>query len=172
MAKTVKFGLEVTGAEKIEAALKNPALVTEPLQGFFEHARAIAVTAATENLDGGTGVAIRSLKGYVNPMSMRVVTFMAKTRAVSIEKGRQSGTAPPLFALVNWLTGTVSARHRNANLSSQNMGTAVKIAEAIRRRGVKGRFFMQGAQSAVREKAPSLTDDMVRHVERLWKAKT
>lgn len=172
MAKTVKFGIEVLGADKIAAALKNPTLLMDPLRGLFEDAKVIAEDAATEGLDGGTGIAVRSIKSYVNPMNMRTVTLMAKARAMSIEKGRRGGESPPLFALVNWLTGTVSARSRDASMSAANMKTAVVIASAIRRRGVKGRFFMRAAQDAVRSATPRLFGDMRRKIESTWKAKT
>lgn len=148
--------IKLEGFEELEARLTDPTLIVAPLrEDVFEPATSIGVKTAVEGVDGGTGIAVRSIQKEIEPMQARVYTAMPTVRAISIEKGRPVGVPVEqlLPQIINW---------KNA---VGHPDSAIAIARGIKQRGVKGRFFMEGAKNAVVEALPRLLSNMAKAIE-------
>lgn len=148
--------VEVTGVAEIRHALTHPDLFDEPLKALFTTAAAHGVLVAVRGIDGGMGVAVRSIQGYVNPTNARVVSRMARVRALNIERGRRSGEVVPIAALIRWKTAV------------GHPDSAIEIQQRIRRRGVRGRFFMRAVRESWKAHKPIWLAETARAIEAKW----
>jgi len=159
MAKQVKFDISIIGVEAYAAALKDPKLLAGPLVQLYDDAGKIGQRAAVLAVDGGTGKAAQSMNFRIYPERMKIQTAMSiKSRATSrsIEFGRKPGTRPPIAQIIRW---------KNAVGHPES---AFAIAQGIKRRGTKGRFYMKAARDNVNTALPRLIAEMTRRVEQRW----
>ncbi|MDD5498627.1 MAG: hypothetical protein PHI10_04015 [Dehalococcoidales bacterium] len=145
----------IIGMDELEERLNRSGMTTEGLKEVLEEASSIAVKTAVMGIDGGAGIAVRSISREINPMSARVYSAMPKARQESIELGRPAGT--PVEEIIGQI-----ARWRKAVGHPE---PARVIAEGIRERGVKGRFFMAAAKQKVEEDLPRLLNNMAKSIE-------
>ena len=140
----------VIGLDKLRSRMGN--LTGPPLAEFLNKASDHAKRTAAE---GASGTAARSIQTEVRPTSARVYSLMSPARSTSIELGRPRG-GPLLHpaALARWIK----------RVGYQQ--SPFVLARQIRRRGVKGRFFMKLAIESTRSRIPGLLSGMARDVER------
>jgi hypothetical protein len=154
---SLELALEEAGVKRINAVLRDKALIAEPLKELFEEAGPVGVEAATSGLDAGTGIAVRSLAFEVKPLEMRVYSAMPIARAFSIEKGRP--LHDPKLRLGGIITWKEAVGHTEP---------AVLIYSEIKQRGVKGRFFMRAARNKISEQLPTLLRAMGQKIAVKW----
>jgi len=133
------FGVTVIGLDRLNAKLSD---LTGPplarlLTSLSKHARAVAAK-------GVSGTASRSIQSEVKPTLARVFSLMSEARSTSIELGREPGTLLHPDALRRWIAQVGYP------------GTAYVLARHIKRRGVKGRFFMRAAIQSTQSALPGM----------------
>ena len=133
MPENLTITYEVKGSKALIKALIPSRLYAGEVADTIRRAAIFARKTAAGSFDRNSP-AFHSILMQVLPMQARVFSEMSEARVGSIEEGRPAG-APLLHpdALENWEV-RVGAR-----------GTSFEIARAIKRRGVKGRFFMRRA---------------------------
>ena len=134
----------VIGLDQLNANLSD--LTGPPLARLLTDAASHAKTVAAK---GVSGTASRSMQSEVKRESARVFSLMSEARSTSIELGR--GAGGPLVhpdALRRWVARVGYP------------GTAFALARQIRRRGVKGRFFMKAAIQSTQNALPAMMKQM------------
>ena len=155
-----KAGLRATvewqGLNELVRSLKDPKLIAGPLADTIERASEIAVREAQQLAPRDTGALARSITAQVQPRRARVYSPLFYGRWA--EKGRRPGmNAPPPQRLAGW-----ARRHGFPRAA------LFLLAQAIGRRGSKGRFFMAQATTATAGALPNLLQRMAREIERRW----
>lgn len=153
--------VEVVGIEDLQAKLSDPHLVGGPLATLLDEASAIGRKAAELGIDGGLGIAVRSINRYIYPKEARVYTVLPEARAMSIEAGRSPGV-PPRDILAQIIRWKESVGHPDP---------AITIAKEISSRGSKGKHFIQKAREAVAKELPQLVQKLGGHIEKRWEQK-
>ena len=143
--------------EKVKARLADPSLFADPLKAFFGVAGKHAQRVARDGIRSGTRTAVRSITARLTPTSARVFSRMAAKRVESIEQGRAPGDVPSLWAIGRW---AAKVGHPDS---------AWVIAQGIRRRGVKGRFFLEAARQSVQQNFPGWIRDVGKAVDQRWR---
>lgn len=154
----LKTRVTVDGLAEIAGRMRDPAMLAEPMRELFTEAARIGQRAATDNVDGGRGLAVRSIGSRVEPTQARVFSAMDRARSRSIDQGRRRGQ-PWRGLLAQIIRWREAVGHPDS---------AVEIAKGIQRRGVKGRFFKRAAVEAVNNALPGLVDDVRGRVVRWW----
>lgn len=154
----LKTRITLEGVAETAARLTDDRLLKEPMRELFTEAARIGQRAATDNIDGGRGIAVRSIGSRVEPLQMRVFSAMAPARSRSIDQGRKPGQLwRSIFAqIIRW---KAAVGHPDS---------AVDIAKGIQRRGVKGRFFKRAAVDAVNNALPGLLRTAKGKAVRWW----
>ena len=161
--RKIEFSLEVFGPDKLAAALRDPALIEQPLNQVAIAAAELAQEVAVKGLEGrGTGQAARltaSSGAFVQGSYMKYMPMIARVAPVvakSIERGRKPGSKPEIRPLqvARWLKQWPRGYQQVGRLPRKEQELYWRIAMGIRRRGTKGRFFMKAAREAVRAALP------------------
>jgi hypothetical protein len=159
--------IKVEGVKELIERFNDPRLIKEPLRELLIEASDIGKQTAAGVLDVGVGT--QSFKGQggakfsivtaINAQSMTatVKTLMPTARAMSIEKGRPTGEAPPIKQIAAWAKFNRIADHPRA------------VAARIQQAGVKGKFYMKQAREAVQNALPAMLAEMARKVEARFK---
>lgn len=138
---------------KLDPRLYQPALVE-----LLTSAALTAEVVAKNGAPTDTAALARSITSQVTPPTARVFSTLAY--APVVELGRTPGAAPPPpDALVGWMR-----RHGMT-------GDPWRLARAIGRRGIRGRFFFRAAAQATIRALPGLLDRAVGRVEAAWSAR-
>ncbi len=156
----MKKTIEIKGIEELRIRCEDPSLVGEPLKELLEEATTMGRREAETAIDGGTGIAVRSIAGEVKDTSARVYTAIPRVRARSIEEGRSPGADPDaiLAQMIRWKE---AVGHPESGR---------QVAREISRAGTRGKRFMAAARKKIEEAMPRLVQDLVRKVEERWAA--
>lgn len=154
----LKTRVTLEGVAEVQSRMRDPAMLNEPMREMLTEAARIGQRAATDRMDGGLGIAVRSVASRVEPNGARVFSAMATARSRSIDQGRKPGQ--PLKSL---LPGIIRWKQAVGHPDS-----AIAIAKGIQRRGVKGRFFKRAAVEAVNNALPELFGQVRRGATRWW----
>ena len=148
----------LAGVAELSSRLRDPQLLAEPMRGLLTEAARIGQSTATDNVDGGLGLAVRSIGSRVEPLQARVFSAMAPARSRSIDQGRKPGQPwkSLLAQIIRWKDAV------------GHPDSAIVIAQGIQRRGVKGRFFKRAAVEAVNTALPGLLDGVRAGAVRWW----
>jgi hypothetical protein len=124
---------------------------------LLDSASRIGIDGAVKNIDGGTGIAVRSIrrKVWAQRMSARVYTTMSRPRAMSIEKGRKRGEGETIEKLASWYKGI--PYRRRMHISHEDRSSIIQIWKSVREHGVKGKGYIVAAKDAIEEELPRLT---------------
>ena len=158
MPTSRSLALELRGFEKVKAKLADPSLFANPLKEFFGVAARHGQRVARDGIRKGTRQAARSITSRVTPTGARVFSRMAAKRVQSIEQGRSPGDVPSLAAIDRWAR---KVGHPD---------DAWVIAQGIRRRGVRGRFFLEAARQSIQQNFPGWIRDMGQAISRRWRS--
>jgi hypothetical protein len=145
--------IKLSGLSKTKAKL-TPKLVREPAGRMIRNAATFAQREARAGLRDSSSVA-RSIAAEVHDLEAKV---RGSGAALAVEFGRHPGTPPPpASALRSW-----AATHGVEDF-------IYPIAQAISRRGIKGRFFMRAARQKLQsQELPRLTNQAKREIETEW----
>jgi len=148
--------VKVEGIEELQAKLRDPRMLQKPLKELLTEGASIGRKASEMAIDGGTGIAVRSIGATVYPTQARVWTALPKARAQSIDVGRKVGERVPLGQLIRWK-------------EAEGIGaSAVELQQQIKRRGTKGKRFIEAAKEAVNNAMPRLMKEMSDKIARWW----
>lgn len=151
------YTVELKGAQAVFRKL-DPSLYQAAVAELLSSAATTAEAAARAGAAFDTGALARSITSQVTPPTARV--FSTLGYAPVVELGRAPGARPPPpDALIGWM-----ARHGMT-------GDPWRLARAIGRRGIKGRFFMRAAAEVTRRALPGLTARAAGRVEAAWAAR-
>lgn len=152
-----KARMTIEGIEELQRKLRDPRMIQEPLRELLDEASALGQRVATDAIEGGRGLAVRSMGRHVDPLSAKVYTMLPRPRALSIEKGRRPGVSRReiLAQIISWAEAVGHPK------------SAYEIVAEIKERGTKGKRFMEQARAAVAETLPRLVARMARRVEEL-----
>lgn len=152
------FKVEIIGLERIQAKLSDPQLISQPLRELLTEAGQTGQRVAVAGIDGGTGIAVRSINYEVKETSMRTYSAMPRSRALNIEEGRPAND--PRLSLGQVIRWKEAVGHPDAG---------IVIFQELRRRGVRGRFFMQAAKNTIQEHLPEWLRQMSAKIGVKWK---
>jgi hypothetical protein len=154
----LKTRVTVEGVAETMAGLRDPQMLAEPMRELLTSAARVGQRAATDNIDGGLGIAVRSIGSRIGPEQARVFSAMPTARSRSIDQGRKPGQ--PLKSL---LPGIIRWKEAVGHPDA-----AIVIAKGIQRRGAKGRFFKRAAVEAVNNALPALFGAVRAGASRWW----
>lgn len=147
--------VEITGLAELRSKLKDPSRIQHPLYMLLKDATNIGKKTAWEAIDGGAGIAVRSISARIDPTSALIYTMLPQARALSIEEGRQPGIRPQsiLGSIIRWVQ---SMRIRK---------TGIEVAVEIHDKGAKGKHYMAAAAEKVRGEMPRLVAEMAERLK-------
>lgn len=150
--------IEFSGHKEIERKL-TPDIYIPSVHDVLRDASTYAVRETQREAGRDIG-AISSTIGAVSLAPMEYAVRSRHPGAMAAEFGRRAGAPPPpVSALRQW-----AARHGMAGLE-------FVLAQAISRRGIRGRFFMGKARASLeRSEFPRLLQRAVGEIERRWGA--
>lgn len=162
--------VKIEGMEKLQARLKDPKLVGEPLKELLKEASDKGKAVAKHNLSGGLEMAKISMVAEIKPLVATVFSRMPQVRAKSIEEGRRPGENVSFLQIARWVTKRrhLTAR-RLAELTQAERDRIEAVQAAIRTGGAKGKAFIAGAREAVKKDLPGMVNKMARKIEERWK---
>lgn len=152
----MSISIEVQGEEELQRKLQ-PDLYLPAVHDVLKVAAKFATAEAQHGAARDIGAIAKTITAEVrSPMEVRVRS--RHPGAMAAEFGRHAGTAPPpMSALRAW-----ASRHGMGGLE-------FVLAQAISRRGIKGRFFMRAAREKLqRVEMPRLLKKAADEVERKW----
>lgn len=119
-------------------------------------------------IDGGTGVAVRSIVAQSSATTAEIFTMIRKTTGLKIEEGRKPGDAPSLVQLARWQEGSV--RRRNLNGYTREQVKELKtIQAAIRARGSKAKQYLKGTRDKLQSNLGGYMSKVVREILENWR---
>jgi len=154
----MKTEIKVEGLEELQRRFTDPALLHDPLQALLKEAETMGRRQAESAIDGGTGIAVRSIGGEVMETSARIYSAMPRARAVSIEKGRPPGES--MSSLVPQLTRW-----------GKSVGHPLpgrEIAQEVQATGTRGKRFLRAAKDMIKQNMPGMVAKMARNIEAKW----
>jgi len=151
--------VKVEGIEELKWRFRDPKLIQEPLKELLTDAANVARAEAETAIDGGTGIAVRSITLSVRSTDAKVYSMIGPARATSIEEGRSPGEDPMriLAQLIRWKNEVGYPE------------AAIVLAQQVKMTGTKGKKFIERAREKARQAMPGLVADMARKVEARWK---
>ena len=121
--------------------------------------QALRVSAATDPRPRATGTFERSF--VVTKLSDGAVLSNAARHARFVEVGRAAGRQPPVQAILGWML----AKRMTFASEAEQLATARKIARAIGRRGIKGRYILKRTVPIMRKR---MEVEIARQVQRVF----
>jgi hypothetical protein len=145
--------IQIPKLDSIRAKLLSPHLVKDPASHMIRDAASFAVRETKSGAP--SGAIANSITAKVMPMEARITGSGA---AMAAEFGRHPGTPPPpVAALASWAAARGLSEFTYA------------IAQAISRRGIKGRFFMRKAVAKLRnQELPRLASKAAKEIGDEW----
>ena len=160
MASKQMLRLQVKGiaeiVQKLDTLGRAEVIVSEGIRTLTAVGEAAAKLGAPRDV----GSLQRDIVSEVRPLEGRVHVIGASKgfKANVVEFGRRPGKKqPPEAALRGW-----ASRH---GFGDENL---FLLARAIGQRGIKGRFFMRRARTAVRRQMPTVLKQMALRAEAIW----
>jgi hypothetical protein len=119
-------------------------------------------------IDGGTGVAVRSIVAQSRPNMAEVFSTIKTATGMKIEHGRKPGDAPALVQIARWQEG--SARRRNLDgFSREQYKELQAIQSAIRARGSKAKHFLKGTREKMQANLGGYMSRVVNEILANWR---
>ena len=168
MSKATMATVTIEGLDELRLKLTDIERLKRPLYMLLKDTTDVGKAAAEEAIDGGTGVAVRSIGARIDPMYAEVYSNIARERAESIHEGRPPGKPPSLVALARWHTGSTRVRSLG-ELTRDRIAEVRATQQAIRAGGAKGKQFLQRARERMQDELPRLLGDMARRVQEAFK---
>jgi HK97 gp10 family phage protein len=152
----MEITFKVKGAERLSAALRDPALVEGPIRDFLEASGSVVERSAKTKAPVDTGRLKNSIISTVQ--GLRAVVVAGVKYAPFVEFGTRPHW-PPLSAMQPW-----ARRH---GFPAGRAG-AFLVARAIAQRGTKAQPFMEPALRENESRINRFLDIAARNIERRW----
>ena len=152
----IDIQITIMGLDKLEATLRDPAVIQGPLRRFLERSAQVVEARAKERVPVDTGRLRTSISRRVEPHRRRAVVGSKLVYARPVEEGRRPGIWPPVDALQPW-----ARRH---GFPAGRAG-AFLVARAISRRGIKAQPYLRPALAESVDDVGGFLEDMAREVE-------
>lgn len=153
--------IEVEGIDELVAKFGKRSLIDDPMLQLMEDATKAGQKGAVNAVDGGMGIAVRSINRNVGLTSKgSTVTTAMSTQAIrSIDLGRKRNQEwqPLVKSMYKW---------------TRAVGSTVnpfRLAHQIAKSGTKGKRFKAAGLKAVEDVMPDLRREMERRIEAGWK---
>lgn len=166
-SRTIQFDVE--GIEALMRKITDPRLATVPMYEMLEEAASIGADSSMKAIDGGTGIAIRSIyhKTWARSLTARVYTMIRKPRSLCIDRGRKPGNNISIAQTASWHFGTPYSRHWES--TDEDRSTIIKKWKAIREKGSKGKKYIVAARDGIEKQMPRLQRRAMQRLEELAK---
>lgn len=153
-----KSRVEIEGLDEVIAKLKHPSLIRQPVEEMLESAAKTGKKASVDAIDGGLGIATRSIGYRVSESSAAVFSALPKGKMTEIDRGRKRGGSVRrmLPGLIRW-TDAVGASE-----------AAIVIALRIKRSGTRGKKFVDAGREEVHGVIPSLLKELEHKISARW----
>jgi len=164
-SRTISFQIE--GAEAMMRKITDPRLAIIPMHAMLEEAAVIGERAAQKAIDGGTGIAVRSInhRTWSRTLTARVYTMIAKKRALDIDRGRKPGNRASLDEIASWHFQTPFRRHWRSTPEERSI--IAQKWKAIRTKGTKGKKYILAAREDIEQHMPRLQKRAMQRLEEL-----
>ncbi len=159
-----RITVDSKGIEELLAKTGDRQLVRGPSLGLLRRAGRRSKRVMVNNIDGGTGVAVRSIFTRFDKQKLTTLTstHIPVKRAMNIEGGRRSGTLPNSQSIARWM----------ASMGIETTHEAVStMMHRIRRQGVEGKRFTQIAVDDLNKRLPGYIKNTIKQIERRWAKK-
>jgi hypothetical protein len=124
--------------------------------------------AMEQAIDGGTGVAVRSIVAKSTPVMVEVFSTIKVGTGMKIEHGRKPGDAPGLVQIARWREG--SARRRNLDgYTKEQFKELQNIQDAIKSRGSKAKHFLKGTRERLQSNIGGYMSKIVNEIKENWR---
>lgn len=144
-----------------------PRLYQEGVKRMMAEAAKDGQQTMESAIDGGTGIAVRSIVSQSSPTTADIFTMINKPTGIKIEEGRKPGDAPTLVQLARWQEG--SARRRNLDgFSRDQVNQLREIQAAIKARGSKSKKYITKTRDKLKYTINSYVDMAARAIEAEW----
>lgn len=159
--------IRIEGFDELTRKLNDPSLARMAMEDVITEAAKLGEITAIKAIDGGTGIATRSIqkKVWTRRLSARVYTMIAKVRALCINKGRKPGDAPTIRALSIWLTN----KRNDWDLTDEERSTVIQVQQSIRKSGSKGKKYIPAAREAIENEIPSILTRALRRIKEAYR---
>ena len=164
----MRLDVKVEGIQELRNRFKDPALLREPLREMFDEAGTIGRQAMESGIDGGLGIAVKSINMSVQRDNAVVFSVLPKARGLSIEEGRKPGEEVPVLQIACWYKNTRHIRNFGG-LTRSEIETIYTIQAGIRAAGTKGKHFLKKTRDAMMAAVPGLIEKMAQAVEERWR---
>ncbi len=121
------------------------------------------------SIDGGTGVAVRTIVAQSTPVMAEVFSMIQnKTTGMKIEHGRKPGDAPSLVQIARWQEGSACRRNLDGYSREQRKELSA-IQSAIRARGSKAKHFLKGTREKMQSNLGGYLNRVVDEIKANWR---
>jgi len=161
--------IELEGVRELAQKLGDPKLALEFTREVLEGAVEKGEDAAMAAIEGGTGLARRSIGSRVRmrakPASGVVYTAIRKRRAMSIDQGRKAGERVSVPTLAAW-SARSTRRVSMTMMPREQVWQALVIQRAIKQHGTKGKGYIVATRTTIDRELPRLKRTAMRHLEK------
>lgn len=145
-----------------------PRLYVEGVKRMMAAAAEDGRQTMEQSIDGGTGVAVRSIVAQSTANMAEIFTMIPNPTGSKIEEGRKPGDAPSLVQLARWQEGST----RRRNLEGYNREQVVelrRIQAAIKAKGSKAKRFIRNTRNQLKNTLSGYMETAARTIEAEWR---
>jgi len=150
--------MEIQGLEDLQERLRDPEMLGAAMRVFGSRAARAGKNAAVGAIEGGQGIATRSIFAKASPLDgeVRVYSVMPMASAQLIEEGRAPGNPPSMRALLVWMR----AVHHG--------GKPREVMAGIVARGARGKRYMGQALEEWEANLSRWMQEAATRIEKRW----
>jgi len=146
----------------------SPQLYERAVKGMMSEAAEDGRETMESAIDGGTGVAVRSIVAQSTANKAEIFTMIKKTTGLKIEEGRKPGDAPSLVQLARWQEGS-TRRTSLKGYSREDVKQLKAIQAAIRARGSKAKRYLKGTHDKLQKNLSGYMTKVVNEIMANWR---
>ncbi len=146
----------------------SPKLYEQAVKNMMSMAANDGRAMMEQAIDGGTGVAVRSIVAQSSADMAEVFSTIKVGTGMKIEHGRKPGDAPGLVQLARWQEG--SARRRNLEGYTREQVKELQTIQAvIKARGSKAKHFLKGTRDRLQDNLSGYMSNVVDAIKANWR---
>jgi hypothetical protein len=161
------MSVEVDAAQLREILVSlDPKMYSKEITGMMHEAKNIGQPVMEKSIDGGLGIAVRSIGAKATPLSAEIYSTMNPKTGMLIEQGRSPGNPMSLLAAIRWVTGHKASRLKGYSEDEIQQGYAVM--EAVRAGGSKGKFYLKATFEVLEKAVPKMLKNLGDKIAARW----
>ena len=155
-----KINVEIEGLAELQARFKDPALTGEPIAQAIAEIADAARKEAEKAIDGGQGMAVRTITANVQKDNALIFSMLPAKRAMSIEEGRKPGDDAKIILAqaIRWKDAV------------GHPASGYEVAAELSSRGSQGKAYIKRAEEEAKKAAPDAVRKAAAQVEAKWRA--